>query len=78
MKELAEKYQACFYGFFGYSTDIWDTYNDSVLKLRKGSRILKGGIQVATNCMPQGDLLIIPLTRNIGYQNVTHVVVHFK
>jgi hypothetical protein len=27
--------------------------------------------------MPQGDLLLIPLTRNIGYQNVSHVVVHF-
>jgi len=77
-EELAELYQTSFYGFFGYSTDIWDVYNDSVLKLRKGSRILKGGIQVATNCMPQGDLLIIPLTRNIGYQNVTHVVVHFN
>ncbi len=77
-KELAKKYQTCFYGFLGYSTDIWDTYNDIVLKLRKGNRILKGGIQVSTNCMPQGELLIIPLTRNIGYQNVTHVVVHFN
>jgi hypothetical protein len=27
--------------------------------------------------MPQGELLMIPLTKNIGYQNVTHVVVHF-
>jgi len=28
--------------------------------------------------MPQGDLLTIPLTSNIGYQNQAHVVVHFK
>ena len=77
-KELAEKYKLSFYGFFGYSTDIWDKYNDDTVGLRKKTRILKGGIQLATNCMPQGELLIIPLTRNIGYQNVTHVVVHFE
>lgn len=75
---LAEKYQVSFYAFFGYSTDIWDTYNDQIAGLRKGSRILKGGTQIAANCMPQGELLIIPLTQNIGYQNVTHVVVHFE
>jgi hypothetical protein len=76
-KKLAEKYKLSFYGFFGYSTDIWDKYNDDTVGLRKGERILRGGIQLATNCMPQGELLIIPLTRNIGYQNVAHVVVHF-
>jgi hypothetical protein len=76
-KGLVEKYKLCVYGFFCYSTDIWDRFNDEVSKLRKGARILKGGIQLAANGMPQGELLIIPLTKNIGYQNVTHVVVHF-
>ena len=57
---------------------VWDKYNDDVAKLRKGARILKGGLQLATNGMPQGELLIIPLTKNIGYQNVTHVIVHFS
>ena len=38
---------------------------------------MRGGLQLATNTMPQGDLLLIPLTRSIGYQNVSHVVVHF-
>lgn len=75
---LANKYKMSLYGFFGYSTDIWDKYNDDVIGLRKGTRILKGGLQLATNCMPQGELLIIPLTKNIWYQNVTHVVVHFE
>jgi hypothetical protein len=28
--------------------------------------------------MPQGDLLVIPLTSQIGYQNQAHVVVHFS
>ncbi len=77
-KILAQKYKLFFYGFFGYSTDVWDKYNDDVVGLRKGGRILRGGIQLATDCMPQGELLIIPLTRNIGNQNVTHVVVHFE
>jgi len=75
--ELLTQYKVSCYGFFCYSTDIWDSYNDNVLKIRKGERILRGGLQLATNTMPQGDLLLIPLTRNIGYQNVTHVVVHF-
>ncbi|OHB52341.1 MAG: hypothetical protein A2Y12_19430 [Planctomycetes bacterium GWF2_42_9] len=66
------------YGFFCYSTKIWDAYNDNVVKLRKGTRILRGGLQLATNRMPQGDLITIPLTSNIGYQNQTHVIVHFS
>jgi len=77
-KGLVDKYKFSCYGFFCYSTEIWEQYNDEVVKLRKGERILKGGLQLATNCMPQGDLLIIPLTKNIGYQNVAHVVVHFE
>ena len=77
-KALVEKYKLSIYGFFCYSTDIWDKYNDDYIKLRKGARILKGGLQLATNSMPQGELLIIPLTKNIGYQNVTHIVAHFE
>jgi hypothetical protein len=76
--ELARKYRLSVYGFFGYSTDIWDKYNDDIARLRKGTRILKGGLQLATNCMPQGELLIIPLTKNVWYQNVTHVIAHFE
>ena len=56
---------------------MWDQYNDEIIKLRKGSRVLRGGLQMAANHMPQGDLIAIPLTSNIGYQNQVHVVVHF-
>ena len=76
-KELAAKHKLSIYGFFCYSAYVWDTFNDDIAKLRKGFRILRGGLQLATNGMPQGDQLIIPLTRNIGYQIVTHVVIHF-
>lgn len=77
-KELATEHKITLYSFFCYSTDIWDTYNDKIIQLRKGTRILKGGLQLATNNMPQGDLLMIPLTKNIGFQNVTHAVIHFS
>lgn len=77
-KELIQTYNLTLYSFFCFSTEIWDKYNDEVVKLRRNSRILKGGLQLATNNMPQGDLLIIPLTKNIGYQNVIHSVIHFN
>lgn len=77
-KNLAKKYKISLYGYFGYSTDIWDKYNDDVVGLRKSQRILKGGLQLAANCMPQGELLTIPLTKNTWYQNVTHIIVHFE
>jgi hypothetical protein len=76
-KEIIQEYKTKLYSFFCYSTDIWDKYNNEVVGLRKGGRVLKGGLQLATNNMPQGDSLIIPLTKNIGFQNVTHAIVHF-
>lgn len=71
------KYKATAYGFFCYSVMVWDYYNDNIVKLRQGLRVLKGGLQLATDHMPQGELIVIPLTSNIGYQNQSHVVVHF-
>jgi hypothetical protein len=66
------------YAFFCFSTSLWDQYNDKEAQLREGMRILHGGLQLATNCMPQGELLTIPLTRNIGYQQTTFCIVHFS
>ena len=66
------------YGYFSYSTSVWDQLNDSLAKLRKGYRVLKGGLQLANNNMIQGELIAIPLTSNIGYQNQCHVIVHFR
>jgi len=77
-KELLEKHKPSIYGFFTYSTDIWDEFNDEIVKLRRGGRILKGGLQLAVNSMPQGQLIMIPLTANIGYQQTSHVVAHFN
>lgn len=77
-EDLAKKYQMEAYGFFCYSTDIWDYFNDDKLGIRKGKRVLRGGLQLSTNSMPQGELKVIPLKRNIGYQNTSHVIVHFE
>lgn len=66
------------YIFLAFSTDLWDQLNDSRLGLRKGHRFLRGGLQLATRHMPQGLPLTIPMTNNIGFQNLAHVVVHFE
>jgi hypothetical protein len=75
---FVDEYKITAYGYFSYSTTVWDILNDDVAGLRKGFRVLKGGIQFANNSMVQGDLLIIPLTKSIGYQNQTHVIIHFQ
>jgi hypothetical protein len=74
---LIQQFSITAYGFFCYTVKIWDHYNDSVLKLRKSLRIMKGGLQLASDKMVQGESLVIPLSQNIGYQNQAHIVVHF-
>ncbi len=75
--ELCERHQIRAYAYFCYSVAVWDHFNDDVAQLRQRTRILRGGLQLATNHMPQGDLIAIPLTSNIGYQNQVHAIVHF-
>jgi hypothetical protein len=75
---LINQYNVSTYGYFAYSTAIWDTVNDKKAKLRKNFRILRGGLQMANNHMPQGELITIPLNKSIGHQNQTHVIVHFE
>ncbi|NKF50790.1 ATP-binding protein [Shewanella sp. WXL01] len=76
--DLINSYKVEAYGYFTYSTKVWDQLNDGLAKLRKGYRVLKGGLQLANNNMTQGELIAIPLTSNIGYQNQCHIIVHFK
>ncbi|WP_279496896.1 hypothetical protein [Aeromonas veronii] len=76
--KLIREYNVEAYGYFTYSTSVWDQFNDSLAKLRKGYRVLKGGLQLANNNMTQGELISIPLTSNIGYQNQCYIIVHFK
>lgn len=66
------------YIFLAFSTDLWDHFNDRQLNLRSGHRLLRGGLQIATRNMPQGLPLTIPMTNNIGFQNLAHVVIHLE
>lgn len=75
--ELVQKYKPTIYFCYVYSVQIWNKIN-SDLNLRSGVNALYGGIQLAANNMPQGELIQIPLTRNIGRQNQAHIVVHFE
>lgn len=78
MIDLIERYKITAYGFFGFSTTLWDQFNNNIAKLRKGTRILKGGLLLSNNYyMVQGDYIAIPLTSNIGYQNQSHIIIHF-
>lgn len=75
--KLLGDYEVWAYGFFCYSAPkVLDQFNDFDAGLRKGLRIIRGGLQLATNAMPQGELITIPLTSNIGYQNQAHIIVH--
>lgn len=77
-KELAKASGVSIYVFLAFSTELWDAINDTQLKLRKGLRVLHGGLQLATRHMPQGLTLTIPMTNNVGFQNLAHVIVHFE
>lgn len=41
--------------FYVYSTNVWNKINDKI-GIRKGLNVLYGGIQIAANNMPQGEL----------------------
>jgi Histidine kinase-, DNA gyrase B-, and HSP90-like ATPase len=76
-KELAERHNVIVYGAFLHSARLWAEFNDETLGLRKGQRIIHGGLQIASDFMTQGELFVIPLTSAIGYQANSHVIVHF-
>ncbi len=62
---------------FGYTAKLWTFFNES-LGLRSNYRVLNSGIQLAANNMPQGDTILVPLSRNIGRQHQVHFLIHFE
>ncbi|MCH8956001.1 hypothetical protein IIA28_11905, partial [candidate division KSB1 bacterium] len=73
---IIDKYNPVVYICYMYSAKVWPTFNEK-MGVRQNLSILTSGIQVATNNMPQGEMLQIPLRRNIGRQNQVHCVFHF-
>jgi hypothetical protein len=75
-KVLVQKHEMCIYGCFLSSAKTWTSFQKEHLKVRQNAPLLRGGMQLATDFMPQGELSVIPLTSTIGYQNNTHLVIH--
>ncbi len=76
-KAIVSKFSPTIYACYMYSARVWSDYNDA-LKVRSNVEILKPGIQIATNNMPHGEVIQIPLKRNIGRQNQVHLLAHFE
>lgn len=74
--EILNRCKPIVYFCYVYSLKIWKRINEE-MGLRNGINALYGGIQLAANNMPQGELIQIPLNRNTGRQYQAHVVVHF-
>ena len=76
-KQLIEEYKPTAIFIYVYSVNVWDKLNEQI-GIRKGNNFLYGGLQLAANNMPQGDLIQIPLNKYIGRQNQAHIVLHFE
>lgn len=76
-QEVIKQYNPTVSVEFGYTAKLWQQFNES-LGLRSGYRVLTAGIQLAANNMPQGEVMQVPLNRNIGRQNQVHFLVHFE
>lgn len=72
--ELLKNLNPSIYGFYSYSLSLWKHYNEDVLELRKGFKVMKGGIQMATRHMIQGELIDIPMLRMHGYQKTSLII----
>lgn len=75
--EVCEKHLPTVYFCYMYSAKVWQTFNES-LQVRQNVNVLSGGIQISANNMPQGELIQIPLKRNIGRQNQVLFMIHFE
>ena len=75
--EICNRFEPSVYFAYVYSLKVWDAFNQT-LSVRSNLKILYGGIQVAANNMPQGEIIQIPLRRNIGRQNQVHFLIHFN
>ena len=73
---LVKKYSLKTIFSYVYSLQVWEKINEKV-GIRKGSSVLQGGMQLAANNMPQGELIQIPLTKNIGRQKQANILIHF-
>ncbi|MGL6406570.1 hypothetical protein ACSZM7_10790 [Aeromonas veronii] len=74
---LIREYKIYAYCAHMSQTKTFDKFNET-LGLRSNAQIMKGGLLIASDTMPQGDLYVIPLKRYIGYQRNTFVITHLR
>ena len=74
---IGEKYSPIVYFCYVYSAKVWPNFNQN-LGIRQTAPVLKSGIQIAANNMPQGEMYQVPLERYTGRQNQVHCLVHFE
>ena len=74
---LMQKHEVSLYAAQVDSLSTWKAFNEKT-GMRQNIKVMKGGIQLATDGMPQGDLIPIALKRNSGLQEYTLIIVHFK
>jgi hypothetical protein len=58
-------------------TKLWKGFNEK-LGVRSNMQVVRAGIQLAANGMPQGDVIQVPVTRYTGRQNQVHFLIHFQ
>lgn len=75
-KKILNECKPIVYFCYVYSLKIWKKINED-MGLRNGVNALYGGVQLAANNMPQGEIIQIPLNRNTGRQYQAHFVIHF-
>lgn len=75
---LLSRHDITIYGCFLSSAKTWTSFQKENLKVHPNAVLLRGGLQLASDYMPQGELSVIPLTSTIGYQNNAHIIVHLK
>jgi hypothetical protein len=76
-KELLDKHKPYVYCAYVWSVNHWNHFSRE-LDYRIGTKVLSGGIQLASNNMPQGETIQIPLGQNISRQNNAFVLIHFE
>lgn len=77
-KTLLTQHKATVYGFFINSARLWAEFQKNHLQVHSNVRLLEGGLQIASDHMVQGDLMVIPLTSAAGYHRHAHVIVHYN
>ena len=75
-KLVLERHKPTIYFCYMYSAKVWGQLS-SALSIRPTSTVFSGGIQIAANNMPQGEIILIPLNRNAGRQHQVQFVIHF-